>query len=126
VTIQAVPGRLDGLKWYLVGGFLGVFVLLAFVLARRPVMAVADGPAEGVALQPAGPSSRKAAASAVAAAAPSADLAGVDAAVGSSLDALKDTLFRLELRRQAGTISEAEYTQERARAEKVLRDLVRG
>jgi hypothetical protein len=39
---------------------------------------------------------------------------------------LKDTLFRLELRRQAGTISEAEYNQERARAEKVLRDLVRG
>jgi hypothetical protein len=46
--------------------------------------------------------------------------------VGTSLDALKDTLFRLELRRQAGTISEAEYTQERARTEKVLRDLVRG
>ena len=39
---------------------------------------------------------------------------------------LKDTLFRLELRRQAGTISEEEYNQERARAEKVLRDLVRG
>ena len=54
------------------------------------------------------------------------NLAEVDAAVGTSLDALKDTLFRLELRRQAGTISEAEYNQERARAEKVLRDLVRG
>jgi hypothetical protein len=53
-------------------------------------------------------------------------LAEVDAAVGTSLDGLKDTLFRLELRRQAGTISETEYNQERARAEKVLRDLVRG
>jgi hypothetical protein len=42
------------------------------------------------------------------------------------MDALKDTLFRLELRRQAGTISEDEYKQERARAEKILRDLVRG
>jgi len=50
----------------------------------------------------------------------------VDAAVGSSLDSLKDQIFRLELRRQAGTISEEEYAQERARAEKVLRDLVRG
>jgi hypothetical protein len=50
----------------------------------------------------------------------------VDAAVGTSLDALKERLFRLELRRQAGTISEQEYVQERARAEKVLRDLVRG
>ena len=53
-------------------------------------------------------------------------LAEVDAAIGTSLDALKERLFRLELRHQAGTISEAEYAQERARAEKVLRDLVRG
>ena len=52
--------------------------------------------------------------------------AEVDAAVSSSLDSLKDQIFRLELRRQAGTISEEEYAQERARAEKVLRDLVRG
>jgi hypothetical protein len=53
-------------------------------------------------------------------------LADVDAAVGVSLDSLKDQIFRLELRRQAGTISEEEYAQERARTEKVLRDLVRG
>ena len=55
-----------------------------------------------------------------------ASLADVDAAVGLSLDSLKDQIFRLELRRQAGTISDEEYAQERARAEKVLRDLVRG
>ncbi len=61
-----------------------------------------------------------------AAAASGPDLAEVDAAVGVSLDSLKDQIFRLELRRQAGTISEEEYAQERARAEKVLRDLVRG
>ena len=60
------------------------------------------------------------------AAAPSPSLADVDAAVGVSLDSLKDQIFRLELRRQAGTISEEEYAQERARTEKVLRDLVRG
>jgi hypothetical protein len=42
------------------------------------------------------------------------------------LDALKETIFRLELRRQAGTITEEEYAQERARTEKMLRDLVRG
>ena len=53
-------------------------------------------------------------------------LAEVDAAIGTSLDALKERLFRLELRHQAGTISETEYAQERARTEKVLRDLVRG
>ena len=56
----------------------------------------------------------------------SGNLSEVDAAVGTSLDALKDTLFRLELRHQAGTISEEEYNKERTRAEKVLRDLVRG
>ena len=50
----------------------------------------------------------------------------MDAAVGTTLDALKEQLFRLVLRRQAGTIAETEYSQERARAEKVLRDLVRG
>ena len=54
------------------------------------------------------------------------NLAALDAAVGLSLDSLKDQIFRLELRRQAGTISNEEYAQERARAEKVLRDLVRG
>jgi len=53
-------------------------------------------------------------------------LADLDSAIGTSLDALKERLFRLELRRQAGTISDEEYAQERARAEKVLRDLVRG
>jgi hypothetical protein len=53
-------------------------------------------------------------------------LAQVDATVGTNLETLKDRIFRLELRRQAGTISEEEYTRERAAAEKVLRDLVRG
>lgn len=123
VPIQVAPARLDALRWPLVAGFLCVFVLLAFVLARKPVVAVAEGadaagdvtmfatkPATKAAVAPGG----------------SANLAEVDAAVGNSLDALKDTLFRLELRRQAGTISEDDYNQERARAEKVLRDLVRG
>jgi hypothetical protein len=50
----------------------------------------------------------------------------VDREVGTSLDELKDQLFRLELRHQAGTISDAEYAERRARAEKILRDLVRG
>lgn len=126
VAIQAVPGRLDVLKWPIVGGFLCVFVLLAILLARRPVVAVAGGPLEGVAEVPVKPSKKAAAAQVATPALRGVDLAQVDAAVGTSLDALKDTLFRLELRRQAGTISEEEYNQERARAEKVLRDLVRG
>ena len=125
-AIQVVPGRLDVLKWPIVGGFLCMFALLAILLARRPVVAVAGGPSDSVAAPAAKLSKKTVSASVVPAVTPSANLAEVDAAVGTSLDALKDTLFRLELRRQAGTISETEYNQERARAEKVLRDLVRG
>ena len=116
-NIQQVPGRLDVLKWPLVGGFVAVFALLAFLIARKP-MAVAT-----VASSP------NAAAYENAAPAPAnvkSALAGVDAEVGHSLDGLKEKLFRLELRHQAGTISEEDYAAERARAEKVLRDLVRG
>ena len=128
VAIQAVPGRLDALKWPIVGGFLCVFVLLAFVLARRPVVTVVGDPSNEDTGTPAKAAKKTISTSGVAPppATRSAKLAEVDAAVGTSLDGLKDTLFRLELRRQAGTISEAEYNQERARAEKVLRDLVRG
>ena len=124
VAIQAVPGRLDSLKWPLVGGLLAIFVILAILLARRPVVAVAGGPelSTGAALA----KSRGKANAAPAEAARNATMSDVDSAIGTSLDALKDTLFRLELRRQAGTISEEDYRQERTRAEKVLRDLVRG
>jgi hypothetical protein len=111
-SVQSIPGRLDVLKWPLIAGFVVVFALGAMLLARKPVMAVAGG---GVA------------ASGTATSAPKSNaLSQVDAAVGTSLDALKDQMFRLELRRQAGSISEEEYAQERARAEKVLRELVRG
>jgi hypothetical protein len=125
-AIQVVPGRLDVLKWPIVGVFLGMFALLAFILARRPVMAVAGGPADVVSAPPAKSGKKTTPSSSAPTVTPTPKLAEVDAAVGSSLDALKDTLFRLELRRQAGTISEEDYNQERARAEKVLRDLVRG
>ena len=123
-----IPGRLDVLKWPLVVGFLGLFALGAIFLTRKPVAVVAGVPGVEIPV-PASPAAKKVAASAatagkIAGASPTID--DVDAAVGSSLDSLKDQIFRLELRRQAGTISEEEYAQERARAEKVLRDLVRG
>ena len=124
VSIQAVPGRLDVLKWPLIAGFVCVFALGAILLARKPVVAVA-------AVAPEVQKKPKVSATAaptvpIAPTNGAASLAEVDAAIGSSLDALKERLFRLELRHQAGTISEDEYAQERARAEKVLRDLVRG
>jgi hypothetical protein len=46
--------------------------------------------------------------------------------VRGSLDELKDILFKLELRREAGTITEAEYISERDRVQQILRDLVKG
>ena len=119
-NIQQIPGRLDVLKWPLVIGFVGLFALAALLLSRKQVVAVPAGmPVDA----PVSPAAKKTKAQGGSAAS---SLASVDAAVGTSMDALKDQLFRLELRRQAGTISEQEYAQERARAEKVLRDLVRG
>ncbi len=131
VSIQQVPGRLDVLKWPLIAGFVCVFALGAILLARKPVVAVA-GPAPAEEENPAAELKRSKSSAPLAASAAVAptngpgSLAEVDAAIGASLDALKERLFRLELRRQAGTISDEEYAQERARAEKVLRDLVRG
>jgi hypothetical protein len=129
-TIQSVPGRLDEYKWYLVSGFLALFALSALLLWKKPIavtVAGTDGAAASAVSKgsPAeGTSSRKAAPPA---AAGNGDALGsLDRATASSLDALKDQLFRLELRRQAGTISEEEYSRERAKAEQVLRDLVRG
>ena len=60
----------------------------------------------------------------VAVAAPA--VTGVESEVQNSLDNLKDRLFRLELRRQAGTITEEDYARERTRTEAILRELVRG
>ena len=133
VQIQQVPGRLDTLKLPLIVGFVVVFGLGALLLWRKPVVAYAGpGVVEGPDSQPQ-LKKTKTAGAVSASIAPSvvptngaASLADADAAIGTSLDALKERLFRLELRHQAGTISEEEYTQQRAHAEKVLRDLVRG
>ena len=138
--IQAVPGRLDAMKWPLLGGFVVVFGVFAYLLSRKTVVPVQGGElavgvgstSTGKAKKPKAPPA--AAPAGVSPAAPTsktpsngpASLSGLDAAIGTSLDALKETLFRLELRRQAGTISEEDYARERAKAEKVLRDLVRG
>ncbi len=126
VRVEQIPGRLDVLKWPLIAGFLGVFALGAILLARRPVVAVAGGAASEVEDAPAARPKKAKSPVTSPDRTQSPRLAELDTAVGVSLDSLKDQMFRLELRRQAGTISEEEYAQERARAEKVLRDLVRG
>ena len=174
-TVQALPNRLDSLRWIIIGGFAALFALGVLLLWRQPALATAAG-ASDVRVPPAasqGPRKRKASpvapstakampgsvapapvksspaavapppapqgppthagvarvgvepvrpASAVAAA----GVSSVESEVQSNLDTLKDKLFRLELRRQAGTISEEDYARERARTEAILRELVRG
>jgi len=50
----------------------------------------------------------------------------LDRIVAAGLADLKEALFRLELRRQAGTISDDDYQRERARIESQLRSLLHG
>ena len=130
-SIQVVPGRLDALKWPLAIGFILVFGLGAYLLSKKQVTMPAAGPSAGEVPAPAMLSQqmqqRQAPAAApVVSATPNVTMTAMDNAAGKSLDALKDLIFRLELRKQAGTISDEEYSRERAKAEQILRDLVRG
>ena len=109
-TATALPARLDSLKWIIVAGFAALFLLGLAYLWRQPQAASASGPGEPIASVASG----------------GAGLPGIDVQVRGSLDELKDTLFRLELRHQAATISDEEYARERERIENLLRNLVRG
>jgi len=151
-TVQALPNRLESLRWIIIGGFAALFALGLLLLWRQPAL-VGAGDLPVPPTPPQGPRKRKlpprgeyatSVASAPAKAAPvasasgaaqparaasavtTADASGVESEVQNSLDSLKDRLFRLELRRQAGTISEEDYARERARTEQILRELVRG
>jgi hypothetical protein len=127
-TIETAPARLGDEKWILLGGLAAIFAVGVGLLLRQPVPEVASAPAP-----PPIPKGRKAQRAAQAKAAPAAPAAPptppverITREVNSNLDSLKDTLLRLELRRQAGTITDAEYALERGRAEQLLRDLVQG
>jgi hypothetical protein len=144
--VQAVPGRLSEFKWPLLILLLAGFGGLAILLSRKKVVVV-QGPADDedapVAAAPppaakkppkakpasvSGPTPRPApeVSASVATANLAASVVAVNGKVNSSLDTLKDEVFRLELRRQAGTISEEDYSREKARVDKLLRELVRG
>lgn len=153
-SITTLPARLDSLQWVLVGGFAAIFVLGFLFLWKRPQFLT--GASGGYVQSTSGGGSAGGGARSVASnGAPKSGLApgtaDVDAAgkaqhtpagpptaaesiaveeaqrhVNGSLDELKDKLFRLELRKQAGTISEDDYSRERQRIEELLRSLVRG
>jgi hypothetical protein len=115
---EALPPRLDSLRWILIGGFGALFVLGAVFLwwksrSQVPVPATAGGPAVAAAAPPAPQRAAEPAASG-------------ETSLRQSVDEIKETLFRLELRRQAGTLAEDEYQAQRQRMEKALRDLVKG
>jgi hypothetical protein len=126
-TIETAPARLGDEKWILLGGLAAIFAVGVALLVRKPVLEVASAPAPLPV-----PKGRKAQRAAQAKTAPTppptptAPVERVTQEVNSNLDSLKDTLLRLELRRQAGTITDTEYALERGRAEQVLRDLVQG
>jgi len=125
-TIETAPARLDDEKWILLGGLAAIFAVGVGLLLRKPVLPeITNAPAPSPA-----PKGRKAqrAAQAKAATAVNAPppVEKITQEVNSNLDSLKDTLLRLELRRQAGTITDADYALERGRAEQLLRDLVQG
>jgi hypothetical protein len=124
VAATTVPARLDSLKWILVGGFASIFALGFVYLWRRPqVITSMNGNSPALAAPlPTNASVARAAGTPAA----SDTAAQVSREVRGSLDELKDSLFRLELRRQAGTITESDYERDRQHLEKVLRDLVRG
>jgi len=125
-TATTIPARLDSLKWILVGGFAAIFALGFVYLLRRPQVVAATA-GSGVAADAYETPAPKRAAKASSTSASAATVAAeVDREVRGSLDELKDSLFRLELRRQAGTISEEDYARERERVDATLRDLVRG
>jgi len=116
--IQVVPGRLDTLKWPVLGILVVGFAAGGYLLSRKTVVVSAGGEvsAQAVVAKTKAEAPKPAPQS----------LPTLDQEAATSLDGLKDLIFKLELRRQAGTISEAEYAAERAKAEKILRELVRG
>jgi len=122
-TIETAPARLGDERWILLGGLAAIFAVGVGLLLRKPVPEVVSAPAPSPA--PKGRKAQRAAQAKAAIAAPAPPPAErVKQEVNSNLDSLKDTLLRLELRRQAGTITDAEYALERGRAEQLLRDLV--
>ncbi len=141
--VQAVPGRLNEFKWPLLTLLLAGFAGLAILLSRKKVVVV-QGPDDeldahesaaahkkSAKAKPAAPASARTpvpdeSATSASAAVLASSVASVNAQVNANLESLKEDVFRLELRKQAGTISDEDYAREKTRVEKLLRDLVRG
>jgi hypothetical protein len=132
--VTAAPSRLDDFKWYLFAGLAALFAMGAILLTRKQVVVAGADDDNDAALLPARTAkpvppakAKKAPPAPTPAKAPVANVgAQVEQHVSASMDSLKDQIFRLELRHQAGTISEEDYAREKAKVDKLLRDLVQG
>jgi hypothetical protein len=129
-AVQVLSPRLSSFQWIILGG-MGLFFLAGFFFLMRQQRAMpvtpdgAYAPAP-VTLPPAAKLPRRAEAVDLGNRPVPASMEEADRGVKMGLDELKDTLFRLELRHQAGTIADEDYARERARLEAVLRGYVRG
>jgi hypothetical protein len=124
-----LPPRLsNNLQYILVVGFAALFLLGVIFLWRRPATETVPpvGADAITAKKGRGRHGDSASVPENRSAAVTQGVAEVEREVSHSLDELKEKLFRLELRRQAGTISEEEYAREHERTEKILRDFVMG
>jgi hypothetical protein len=116
--VDLAPPRIDDYKWPLLFGLVAIFALGAILLGRKQVVVAPVTESEDAV-----PAQSKKEAKAAR------QQTGVDAvkeSVNANLDSLKEEVFRLELRKQAGTISEEDYAREKSRVDNLLRDLVRG
>jgi hypothetical protein len=116
--VDIAPPRIDDLKWPMLFGLAALFALGAILLSRKQVVMApaADGGDEPPAQSKLAMKSTK----------EQPVLEALKESVNANLEWLKEEVFRLELRKQAGTISEEDYAREKSRVEKLLRDLVRG
>jgi len=116
--VDVAPPRIDDLKWPMLFGLVALFALGAILLSRKQVVVAPAAEQDNAAAAPSKKSAK--------AAKQQAGVEAIEESVNASLDSLKEDVFRLELRKQAGTISEEDYAREKSRVEKLLRDLVRG
>jgi hypothetical protein len=120
----ALPPRLDNsVKYILTAGFAALFILGVIFLWRRPAPQAAGAALSSMPNEVLAPPAQIPPASVT----PAVEkVQAVEREATRSLDELKETLFRLELRHQAGTISDQDYARERERTQKILRDLLKG
>ena len=134
--VIAAPSRLDNFKWYIFGGLAALFAMSAILLSRNQVIIAGAAAEEGPQAAPAkkaGTAPAKAKKAAVVATpappspgAPAKIAAEVESQVAVTIESLKEQIFRLELRRQAGTISKDDYEREKSRVDQILREMVQG